>query len=466
MHQDRVPPGYRSRSALLVLGLAAAAAALATPATARDRPLHPYLLAQAPLPGGATAEAVDPFYRAMAQMALGDAARACATLDEHFPDERANADVLLLKGRCLFRTGRYAEAVTAYERLSERRGDIYLVRYELARAYAAAGSVSAARGEFERVLTLNPPPVIGVSVQRELDALASASKPWSIDLSAGYLYDSNVNAGPSTASFQAFGLPFQLAPGAQPKDAHGVQFGAAGRYFLELTSDSGILFRGGASTVRYDDADFDTTTVSAGVGPIARSGPVTVAMEPTLVYQWLANDEERLLGGPTGRVRWAVDNRLQLGVDAAFYWMDYRRDTARNGELATGNAVVDYALLPDLRIGGGYGVEREHTSDAVLSSFRHGPLAVVSWRPVQTVNLTASYQYQKADYSRRDPAFADERSDAIQTVRLGLNWDMRQLTWIDGLELRTEYSWRDIDSNISIFENERHFLQVGFGYSF
>lgn len=461
MHKNRVSAGGPGLSLL-----AGAALAICGAGPAMAAPLHPYLLAQATLPGAATPDAVDPLYRAMAQMALGDPAKACATLEEHFPDERVNADVLLLKGRCLYRSGRHAEAVTAYERLSALQGDVYLVRYELARAYAAAGQRSAARSEFERVLQLNPPPILGVSVQRELDALASTGRPWAVDASAAYVYDGNVNAGPSSSTFQAFGLPFEVAPGDRPKRADGFLVGMTGRYLVELTPDAGILFRGGASAVRYDDSDFGTATVSAGVGPIMRVGAVTLAVEPTVVYQWLSNDEERVLAGPTARVRWAVDERLQLGVDGAVYWMDYRRNRDRNGHLASAGAVAEYALLPNLRVGAGDGLEEEQTRSDVLSSVRHGPLAVFSWRPVPELGVTASYQHQWADYRGRDPAFPETRSDDIHTARLGLNWDTRQVTGIEGLEFRSEYSWRETASNIGIFDSRRHYLQVGFGYSF
>lgn len=135
-------------------------------------------------------------------------------------------------GRCEALAGRHAAAARAFETLLAR-ADSPRVRLELARSLAALGRRDEALAAYRTVLDAHPPePVIGWVVSEmaalapphaDADIPASAGWTWHPRAGVGAMADSNVNAGPTDASVQIFGLPFELSAASLAQRDFGAQ---------------------------------------------------------------------------------------------------------------------------------------------------------------------------------------------------------------------------------------------------
>lgn len=124
-------------------------------------------------------------------------------------------------GRCEALAARHASAVRAFETLLAR-ADSPRVRLELARSLSALGRRDEALASYKAVLAAHPPEPVNGWVLSETAALApqradanvadAANGHWTWHPRAGVgaMADSNVNAGPTDATVQIFGLPFEL----------------------------------------------------------------------------------------------------------------------------------------------------------------------------------------------------------------------------------------------------------------
>lgn len=108
----------------------------------------------------------------------------------------SDSDTLnFLLGQCAASLQKNKEAIGYYKKITPQNPAYPRVRLELGRAYAMAGETGLAKKEFNAVLASAPPPVVAENIRTFL-ALLDAQKRVNLRTTFGYLYDSNVNAGP------------------------------------------------------------------------------------------------------------------------------------------------------------------------------------------------------------------------------------------------------------------------------
>lgn len=122
-------------------------------------------------------------------------AEAYTMLKQQYSQHDDDNNLNFLLGQCATALGKPAEAIDYYKKILVVTPDLPRVRLELGRAFAAAGQYAAARVEFQSVLATKPPAVVAEHVKAFLEQMDSQKK-LQIRASLGYLYDSNVNAGP------------------------------------------------------------------------------------------------------------------------------------------------------------------------------------------------------------------------------------------------------------------------------
>lgn len=413
---------------------------------------------------------VDPVYTAMAQLALGDPVAACATLDAAYPDERDNVDVLLIRARCLFQTAQFDESIENYERLAEIQGSAFIVHYELAQAYLAVGQNAPARRTLQRVLDLSPPALVGDSVARQMQILdpglrVTGRKAWSAELRVGRTFDTNINGGPSSSTFEAFGLPFTVAPGAMPKQAEGNRIAALAQFYHRLTQDTGILMWANASTTQYVGTDLDNSSLSVNAAPVFRFDDVTLSIGPSLNIQWFDKRERRVFMGPVARLAKQFPNDVILSLDGSYFWSRFQSNKARDSETWILTPSVEVPLTAKLGAAVGYRVSVERADDHTYSNVSHGPALSFRYLLSTELTLTGAYQYQRIGYKETASAFATPRRDYLNTVALGAVYDISQYT-VDGMHIRADYIYRDNRSSIPLFEVDRNTFEVALAYKF
>jgi tetratricopeptide (TPR) repeat protein len=205
--------------------------------------------------------------RAKALMRAGQFGEACSLLRQTNAGFGQDPAILFLLGQCTYALGRYAEAISYYRALLVLEPDTARVRAELGKAYLADKQLEAARKEFEAVLASDPPAQVRADM---LSLMAAAQQPkhWSVRMTVGYLYDSNVNAGPNSMSVQLFGIPFELTPGSAPQSDHGVRGSLAAAHIAAFSANAAWQSEVSVDSTDYRNLNaFDYIQFTALTGP-------------------------------------------------------------------------------------------------------------------------------------------------------------------------------------------------------
>lgn len=145
--------------------------------------------------------------------------------------DRAEVKAAFDAGLAAYAAGDYAKAATDFERVVALDPMHHRARLELGRTYYAQGRLDEARKEFEAVLAYNPPETVQKNINIFLDRIERENKRFnlSLRLSAGVLYDDNVNIGPASdlisirpTSFGGSTLDtLTVSPDSQPQESWG-----------------------------------------------------------------------------------------------------------------------------------------------------------------------------------------------------------------------------------------------------
>lgn len=123
------------------------------------------------------------------------------------------------RAQCALERRAYREAIALLEALI-RKEDDPVYRADLGRAYIGAQEFERAREQFLQALASNPPEearqLLRVFLQMA-EQQQTQAREWFANVALGWLYDSNVNNGPSSRDILLFGLPFTLAEDGLPK---------------------------------------------------------------------------------------------------------------------------------------------------------------------------------------------------------------------------------------------------------
>ena len=339
-------------------------------------------------------------------------------------------------GRCEAQAGRHAAAVRAFRSLLAR-SDSPRVRLELARSLAALGRRDEALAAYRQVLGAHPPEPVAGWVTSEMAALApqaavaaDARWTWHPRAGVGVVADSNVNAGPTDATVQIFGLPFELtAASLARRDAGGQAWlglgatrpGEWGQWHADAQW----------SGTRYAQlGEFSADTLSAQAG-LARAAPgrtldVTLALE----------SQAQRNGNGRDTVTLGAQGLQELSAGSALAWLGaagrlhQRQAVGADGHFVLGGASLnlrhaasgaDTGGLPSaVEALVGVRVLRESLQQADRSHIDVTPQvalqAAVALCDACTVTLDVTHT--EARYDGVDPAFGLARRDRSSVLSL------------------------------------------------
>jgi tetratricopeptide (TPR) repeat protein len=335
------------------------------------------------------------------------------------PDDIQAAFVL---GQAALLLNRPAEAVEHFQAILARHPDLSRVRAELGRAYAAMGDLPKARATFEQILAREPPPAVGDNIRKFMATLESR-KPWNARVSLGYLYDSNVNAGPTSNSVLMFGLPFQLDTSARAQSDSGYNFMASAGYLLPLTASLALqadLQLGGTRYQRL--SDFDSNSLTLSLGPTFQIGRTVLALP--LLYERMEVDGDAYSEAVGFAPQLRVNVSPALSLTAA--WVGQTKDYdvnagVRNGRLWSASAGMRYQfgmtefLQASVRQGG------ERTRQRALDNDSLGLSLGYFLAFGNGLSLYVAPGVTRSDYAAREFVFDRPRRDRQSSLVLNLS---------------------------------------------
>ena len=336
--------------------------------------------------------------------------------------------------------GRHAEAVRAFESLLAR-SDSPRVRLELARSLAALGRRDEALAAYRAVLDAHPPEPVHGWVVSEMAALAGpvVADPavadeggwsWHPRAGVGAIADSNVNAGPTDATVQIFGLPFQLTAASLAQRDVGAQTwlglgttrsGSWGQWHADAQWS-------GTRYDRHDEFSGDTFSTQAGLTRATAGQTLDVTLAVESQRQRDGNGRDTATLGAQG-----LD---ELAANSALAWLGavgrvrQQGVAGADGEFVLGGASLnlrhvtagtDAAWLPaSMEALIGVRVLRVALQDADRSHTDVTPQLALQAATAMCdgCGVTLDISQTQARYDGDDAAFGLRRSDRLRVVSL------------------------------------------------
>ncbi|MFA7292647.1 MAG: porin family protein [Rhodocyclaceae bacterium] len=423
------------------------ASLLASPALAAPESITPSATESAPASAAAIrSEAV----RLLEQNRPDAAYRLLQPL--HAGDE-GDIDTTFLLGQAALLSQRPAEAVTLFQAILARNPNLPRVRLELGRAYAALGEAEKARNEFHTVLAANPPHAVGDNIRAFIESMPS-EKRWSLRLSGGYLYDSNVSAGPTNGSVLMFGLPFLLSREALKRSDSGYTFSLGASHQLPLDGSLALQTDLQYSRTDYTTLDeFNADIFSISSGPTWRLGGNIFSLP--LLFENILIGQSRFSTavGIAPQVLLPVTDRLFINAAMTGQAKDYHvSDGVRDGTLWSASTGARYYLGQNAFLQATYRHGEEKTRLDFLDNHSNGVSLAFH------ASLPAGFSFYLAPgvtrtrYAAQEAAFDSRRRDTLYTLTANLAKEFGK----SGISVALGYSYSDNDSNLSLYEYKRN----------
>ena len=329
------------------------------------------------------------------------------------------------------------EAIRSFHAILDEHPGLNRARLELAVAYYHALDHRAALEQARRVLA-DPatPPEVRANIERLIAQIEAEAAPhrFGASVSAGFLYDSNVSAGPASPSYEIGGGLISLDPNAVGKSDHAllVTLGGSHRYLSAFRPGLGgregaLLWQSQAlvSALNYRrESAYDLQVLTLTTGPAWISPPRLRVLAP-LQYDRLTLGGDHyldivgfapalVLGNPAG---------AELTFDAHLQNRRYHRaiDSGRDSDYYS-FGVQAGKVIAGMTLQGGIKMNRDD-AEAAQWDYRgtewFGLLAV---NPMERVTAYARFTYARNAYDIPDPVAAAGRTDRENRLALGVSY--------------------------------------------
>lgn len=397
----------------------------------------------------------------------GDAEAAYQLLKPVESTEAGQADYDALLASSAEQSGRYTEAIFAYERLlAVRPGDVQ-ARYRLARIYFRLGETENATSTYRSILAQSPPTELREASERDLAALSDGQRfnPTRVSGLAGVKigYDSNVNSATDLSTFTLPGggiFPPALVSLVPSSLEQSDQFYSLyGRLRVDHQLSANVSLYGGVDlqTKRLDDADtFDSQQHGVIGGIRVARGRDQYRLGISASHYRLDDSDYLKHGHLVAGWSRMIDPKRMVEVRGTWGQLHYTgvqsvRDVDR-GVIDLGvTQLFDTVYQPRLRAN--LYVVQESNRQAGFSHVAHDAVGVQLFGELALAGNLSAYGlvgYEVRDYGGADPLFFRPRDDNYGSVTLGLKY-VPAPRW----ELVPEIRYSQNDSNFGIYEYDR-----------
>lgn len=292
--------------------------------------------------------------QAVSLMEAGKNKEAYNFLLVYYPQYSEDNDILFLLGQTSQMMDKSAEAIQYYKKIIAKNVELPRVRLELGRAYAANGQRKEARKEFNIVLASSPPPVVAEHVKNFM-AQMDSQKNVNIKATIGYIYDSNVNAGPDNTIINN-GWQYNAIKKGDSGNTMGVQFD----FLRQISGNSAWQTDFQYNRTNYRNSkelSWDEYNLSTGV--VTRHNNVTYSLPLVMKYINVGGDGFSYTVGIAPQAQYNLGNNKELLVSVASQVQRYCTNSNRNGTMWSFNIAERFNFNKDkngfLEVGFGYG---------------------------------------------------------------------------------------------------------------
>lgn len=388
-----------------------------------------------------------------------------------FPVMAQDIDVQALFDEAMLQReqGNFDEAIKAFQSILSNQPDLQRARLELAVAYLQTLNFEQARKHAQQVLDDPATPTTVKQRIREFLArveLASPRHTWIPKVSFGYLYDSNVTAGPDSSILSAF--PAGSVVGKKGDSAMMLNAGATHRYISGRSisaGDSSAAFlwlsqfnvsRTDYSDKDYGDYDLSIASISTGPSLIANRWRAGINLQ----YDYVRLDEDQYGNFTSVNPHVTLirgQRKTEITLDGLYQRRDYRRaaDADRVSNFNSAGVSVGHLLANSkLSLQGGV---RLFVEDANLDYYSNDGTELfvgMNYAASKALGVYAQLSRKEVEYDAVDPAVAVQRDEAQNRMVAGLNYTIASGPLADWT-VKASVTRTDNNSNASLYDYDR-----------
>ena len=394
------------------------------------------------------------------------------------PDELEN---LFSAGVEALERDRLRTAAEVFSSILKNNPALHRARLELARAYYLSFDYERARREVRIVLDDPNTPLsvrttlLAFLAQIEADQKRFAERhQWAPSIYAGPMYDTNVNVGPDRDIVDIQGVQFVVTPESreQSDTAFIINPGLSHTYnpgsTFQLGENSGFFLwqsqLNGYYRAYFDADDFDLGVVTVRSGPawvVPRHWRASIGLQVDKI--WLGGSGLALFSAVNPIIAWQVGENTEFTLDTSLTQRSYDKseDSLREGRYAQGTTFVSrYFYEKKLVVQAGIGYSR---FNADAARFTHNGINVflgAVFQAWENGSLYARAEYREYDYDGVEPIFNISRNDDEYRFTARFQHEV-QSGLLDNWQILGEWIFTDNQSNVSIFNYDRHQFSLG-----
>lgn len=374
----------------------------------------------------------------------------------------ASAKEWFLMGLSAKQSGNGIDAADYFEKVLAVDPSADRVKLELAAVSYQLGDRDRASALLLDVKAAKPPAGVMSNIDRFLATIESSKgeKNWRVRASAGWIYDSNVNAGPSEDIISIFGLPFKLSEDALPAEDNAYLLGVGVDHVIPV--NGAISWQSNANVNWRDNFTvntLDSLYISASTGPVWKQGNRLIWSMP-VIGDWVRygnkDDYFSFSYGVAPQVRYLATNKLALNMGTTMRGKSFYNNSARELVAWTATPSIDYQLSDRDMFRFGVTAGQEHSGINYYSndrwflntSFFH------SFSKEFVASLNASYG--DAIYQGKEAFFTKSREDTRSSVGLDLIYHVNKIN----SDIVTSASYTNNDSNLDIYKYDQTQVSV------
>lgn len=411
------------------------------------------------------------YQAAQEQMQGGNYPFAYQILTDLFRDDPGNADLNFSLGRAAFETGRYEEAVMAFERVLIARPDAARVKLETARCYYKLGALDTAEGYFREVLAAGPPEQVRKNIGIYLDAIEASRREHFFQgaVSSGIEWDDNVNVAPSgsliTISTDLGDLPVRVDKPAGDTISHlftDLRYAYA-PYGSTLGFKASLL---GYQALYTHEDDLDVRLAEFRAGPSLRTGGVSWELYGLASHISLDSETYSLSYGGGVSMSAVPGWNLAVDADARLRKKDYADEDAKDALNASLAVAPSWASGPN-RIRTSLGVEREDARSDEETYWRAA--GSISFERLLPFGLAfvAGYRYQGSWYADEAGLFGEKRQDDVHYYTAALSLPvLRSTGGAFEFTVGAGYTYTDSKSTLPLYTYSKNVTSLSLNCTF
>jgi tetratricopeptide (TPR) repeat protein len=387
---------------------------------------------------------------------------AAETIEEQFDPE-----AFFKQGMKEREEGAPYKSIESFQTILSNQPTLHRARLELAVAYMQTLQYQEAEQQAQEVLDdPQTPPSVRVSILAFLAQLKKDAEQLipqhdhKFNLSAGILFDSNVNVGPSSDVINVDGDILEITDGQPVSDSALVLSGGYDHSYrtgktLRFGQSTGMLFWQSGATLYnrgYDDeGEFDLTVVSLRTGPALVTNSKfrgNIALQADHIR--LGDEELANYIGVQPSMTWAFDASTELTVDAEFTDRDFEQatDQGRDAKYYSVGAALGKGFKNNtVGVQGGIEAFSTHADDNEFSNDGWSVFAGANWQIKPEASLFARLSYNGTEYDGRVDVIDKRRDEEEIQLIVGGKHVVANEFELSMFWMRTE-----AESNIELYE--------------